>query len=197
MKAERFILLTKPIRWFFLRMMMSLMAVELSAVETVLVVDKANSRIEISVKATVDSFVGKLTDYFSTVRFDPDTGKVTAAKIVFHFNDVKTGNERRDREMHVWQQTEKFPDGDFTLGALDASAEGKLTARGTLTFHGVTHALEFPVTITREGSGLTVEGEAVVDTRLYGLPVIRKFALLKVDPLVGVHFHLSGAMAVP
>jgi hypothetical protein len=31
-----------------------------------------------------------------------------------------------------------------------------------------------------------------VDTRDYGLPIIRVFGLLKVDPLVHVQFHLEG-----
>ncbi len=174
-----------------------LATIPLPAAAQTLTVDKANSRVEIAVKATVDSFVTKLAAYTADVRFDAATGQVTAAKLAFHFTDVKTGNEKRDREMHIWQQTEKFPDGDFTLKALQPAADGKLTARGGLTLHGVTRELAFPVTVVRAGAVATVEGEAVVDTRLFGLPVIRKFALLKVDPLVTVRFHLTGTTAAP
>jgi polyisoprenoid-binding protein YceI len=187
---------TMKIRWLTLCFAAGgLLAGSLTGTEKFLTIDKANSHIEIAVKATADSFVGKLTDYTPTLTLDSATGKVTAAKIAFHFNDVKTGNEKRDREMHVWQQTGKFPDGDFTLETLEPSAVGKLVARGTLNFHGVAHPLEFPVTITQGESGVMVEGNAVIDTRLYGLPVIHKFLLLKVDPVVGVRFHLVGSVS--
>ncbi len=169
-------------------------AAGLSAAEAPLAVDKAGSRVEIAVKTTVDSFVGKLPNYVATVTVERETGAVTAAKIAFHFSDIRTGDEKRDHDMNVWQETVKFPDSDFTLVVLALDAPGKFTAHGRLTLHGVTHELSFPVTIARAGGSLTVEGEAVVDTRLFGLPVIKKFMVLKVDPLVTVRFHLVGAL---
>jgi polyisoprenoid-binding protein YceI len=175
----------------------SLLAVSLSAADAPLAIDKAASHVDIAVKATVDSFVGKLTDYVPTIAVDRDTGAVTSSKVTFHFADVKTGNEKRDREMNEWQQSEKFPDGDFTLDSLTAVSPGKFTVHGRLTLHGSTHELTFPAAIIREGPSVTVDGEAVVDTRVFGLPVIRKFALLKVDPLVTVRFHLAGSLASP
>lgn len=169
----------------------------LTAAEQPVVIDKTASHIDIAVKATVDSFVGKLADFTPTVIADVATGKVTTAKITFHFNDVKTGKDKRDNEIHVWQQTDKFPDGEFILSGIESTPDGKFTARGGLSFHGVTKELVFPVTVNRQSGSLTVDGEAVVDTRLFGLPVIRKFALLKVDPLVTVRFHVTGTSATP
>ena len=169
----------------------------MSAAEGPLVIDKANSRVDIAVKATVDSFVGKLTDYAATIVVDRETGAVTTSKVTFHFSDVKTGNEKRDREMNEWQQTEKFPDGEFTLDSLSAVSPGKFTVHGRLLLHGATHEVSFPAAIARDGANVTVDGEAVVDTRVFDLPVIRKFALLKVNPLVTVRFHLAGSLAAP
>ena len=165
------------------------------ASERTLTVDKTGSHVDIAVKATVDSFVAKLTDYAPSIQIDPATGAVTGAKVSFHFADVKTGNEKRDREMNAWQQTDQFPEGNFTLSALTPGTEHKFTAQGSLTLHGVVHDVAFPVTITRMGTATNVEGEAEVDTRWFGLPVIRKYAFLKVDPVVVVHFHLSGVTA--
>jgi polyisoprenoid-binding protein YceI len=181
----------------FFGITVGLSAINASAAEQPLAIDKAGSHIEIQVKATADSFVGKLTEYAPTVLVDPATGKVTGAKFAFHFKDVKTGNEKRDREMNVWQQTDKFPDSDFALETLAPAADGKLVAKGALTLHGVTQTLSFPVVITRSEAMITIEGDATVDTRTFGLPVIRKFAVLKVDPLVVVHFHLIGTISVP
>ena len=168
-----------------------------SAAEQALSVDKANSRVDIAVKATVDSFVAKLTDYAPSIQLNSELGTVTAAKISFHFADIRTGNEKRDHEMNVWQETDKFPDGNFTLGKLTMDSAHKVSAHGSLVLHGVTHELQFPVTLSRSGSGMTVDGEAELDTRWFGLPVIRKFGLLKVDPIVVVRFHLTGAIAAP
>ena len=190
--------LVAPSRWTRLRRWLGcgaaagLLAVGLSAAEKSLVVDRLQSHVGIAVKATMDSFAGKLTEFVPTVLVDGDTGQVTAAKVTFHFSDVKTGDEKRDREMHAWQQTEKFPDGEFVLASLAASAAGKLSARGALTLHGVTQTLAFPVTVKHDGGAFIVDGEAVVDTRQFGLPVIHKFGFLKVDPLVTVQFHLAG-----
>jgi polyisoprenoid-binding protein YceI len=181
----------------FLGATVCLLAISASAAEQPLAIDKAGSHIEIQVKATADSFVGKLTEYAPTVLVDPATGKVSGAKFAFHFKDVKTGNDKRDREMNVWQQTDKFPESDFALETLAPATDGKLMAKGALTLHGVTQTLSFPVAVTRSETKVTIEGDATVDTRTFGLPVIRKFALLKVDPLVVVHFHLVGTISAP
>ncbi|MEI8088887.1 MAG: YceI family protein [Opitutaceae bacterium] len=160
-----------------------------------LTVDKAASHVDIAVKATIDSFNAKLIDFTSSIQIDPETEIVKGAKVSFHFADVKTGNDKRDHEMNMWQKTDQFPDGAFELSTLTAASDHKFTARGSLILHGVAHALEFPVTIRREGALTSVDGEAAVDTRWFGLPLIRKFALLKVDPLIVVRFHLSGTIA--
>ena len=174
-----------------------LLALKGSAAEQSMVIDKGNSQIEIKVNVTIDSFVGTLVDYTPTVLVDSATGQIRTAKLAFHFHDVKTGNEKRDVEMNTWQQTEKFPEGAFILTTLVPSADAKLVATGALTLHGITHTLSFPVTLVRNGPAMTIDGDATVDTRTFGLPVIRKFAMLKVDPLVGVRFHLVGTLSAP
>ncbi len=65
-------------------------------------------------------------------------------------------------------------------------------AVGRLTFHGVTRDLRFPITLERDGPLYSIDGDAPIDTREFGLPVIRRLAVLKVDPLVHVRFHLQG-----
>ena len=165
-----------------------------SAAESGLVVDKAQSRVEIVVKATVDSFTGTLADYQPSIRVDAESGKVISAEVGFAFLDVKTGKPDRDEQMHDWQNSAKFPAGQFKLTTLTPQADGSHLAAGTLTFHGVTREVTFPVTVTTDRRLFAIDGEAVVDTRTFDLPVIRKFAVLKVDPLVRVRFHLQGAV---
>lgn len=165
-----------------------------SAAEAGLVVDQAQSRVEIVVKATVDSFTGSLVDYQPVIRVDSESGKVLSAELSFVLADVKTGKPDRDEQMQEWLNSTKFPAGRFTLASLTPQADGRFTAAGTLLLHGVSRELSFPVTVTTDRRLFAIDGEAVVDTRTFDLPVIRKFAVLKVDPLVRVRFHLQGSV---
>lgn len=155
-------------------------------------IDLAHSHVEVAVKATADSFVARLRQYEPSIRIG-DGGRVTAARFVFHFRDVATGKDGRDKAMHKWQQTDTYPDGEFVLSSIEAAADGTTTAFGRLTLHGVTRDLRFPVSIARQGDTYAIDGDATVDTREFGLPIIRMLALLKVDPVVHVRFHLQGS----
>jgi len=161
------------------------------AAERPLLLDLTRSRVEVVVKATVDSFTGRLTRYSPAVLVD-EGGRIVSARLAFHFRDVATGKDKRDTAMHTWQQTETFPDGEFVLASLAPAPDGSYTASGRLTLHGVMRELQFPVTVLRDGGLLAIDGDATVDVREFGLPVIRMFGLLKVDPRVHVRFHLQG-----
>lgn len=166
----------------------------LAAADHALKCDYDQSTVDIAVKATVDSFTGRLKAYQFSGAVD-DAGRVTAAELAFHFRDVVTGKEKRDAAMHDWQHTADFPDAKFTLAALSADAGGALRARGQFSFHGVAHELSFPVTVTHDGATYAIDGEAPIDTRDYGLPVIKVMLMLKVDPVVHVKFHFQARAA--
>ena len=163
------------------------------AADRPLAIDLTQSRVDIAVRASGDSFTGKLSRFEPVVTVNGD-GRIVTARLAFHFRDVATGKDGRDKAMHTWQDTDKFPDGLFELTALEpvANQPGGYTASGKLTFHGVTRDLKFPVTIATEANVHKVDGEATIDTREFGLPIIRMFLVLKVDPLVRVIFHLEG-----
>ena len=168
-------------------------AASLTGAERPLVIDYAQSRVEIVVKATVDSFVGRLNVFEPAVSLAED-GAVKSARLAFHFRDLATGKEGRDKAMHQWQDTERHPDGVFVLASLEpavAPAAG-LVAIGRLTFHGVTRDLRFPASVVRDGETYALNGNATIDTREFGLPTIRLLGVLKVDPLVHVKFYLQG-----
>ena len=165
------------------------------AAERPLRIDAARSGVEIDVKATVDSFTGKLDAYEADIAVDTVAERVTRAKFSFHFSSVKTGKADRDKEMHAWQDTPRHPDGGFTLASFDRGSDGRLMARGTLSLHGMAREIVFPVSVTHEGDRYAIDGDAALDTRDFGLSVIRKLLVLKVDPVVHVRFHLQGAPA--
>lgn len=161
------------------------------AAERPLALDRAQSRIEIVVKATFDSFTGRLEAFDPSVTLD-DAGRIAGARVAFHFRDVLTGKPKRDKAMHEWQHTEEFPDGEFVLRSLLTGQDGQIRANGRLSFHGVASEITFPVSVTRQETLYAIDGDAAVDVRDFGLPAIRMMGLLKVDPVVHVKFHLQG-----
>lgn len=169
------------------------MAAVAVAAERPLTVDHAQSRIQADVKATGHSFTAQLGQFDAAIGVTDD-GQVSSAKVHFKFSQLVTGKEKRDKEMHVWQQTETFPDVSFVMTSLEAAggAAGGLNAIGRLTLHGTTREVRFPVSILRDNARTVIDGAVPLDTREFGLPVIRMMAVLKVDPIVQVRFHVEG-----
>jgi polyisoprenoid-binding protein YceI len=164
------------------------------AAERRLVLDPAQSRVEVAVKATVDSFTARLPAYVTEIDVG-EGGRISAARFAFQFRDLLTGKPKRDAAMHEWQDTDRHPAGEFRLAGLEVGADGRAEARGRLTLHGVTRDVAFPVTILREDNRYAIDGDVPIDVREHGLPVIRLLGLLKVDPVVRVRFHLQGSVA--
>jgi polyisoprenoid-binding protein YceI len=162
----------------------------LAAAERPLDLDPAHSTVEVAVRASLHSFTARLTT-FETVLVADDTGRIRHGRVAFHFRDLLTGRADRDRRMHAWQETPAHPDGAFELVALEPAAPGSFVAVGRLTLHGVTRDLRFPVAISHDGPLCAIDGDAPVDTREFGLPIIAMFGVLKVDPVVHVRFHLQ------
>ena len=154
--------------------------------------DMTQSGVEIAVKATIDSFTARLQDYDVSVTMAPHTRQVEAAVFRFNFASIKTGDVKRDRDMNEWQQTARFPDVVFTLTALERAAGGKSIASGRLRFHGVERPMSFPISIATNRQIIAMDGDVTIDTRDYGLPVIKKYFILMVDPVLNLHFHLRG-----
>lgn len=182
-----------PFRLSSLILALGALLVPARAAERPLVIDFAQSRVEVVVRASVDSFTGKLVQFNPSIAVGDD-GRVASARFTFRFRDVQTGKDGRDKAMHKWQGTDRFPDGEFVLTALDPAMapDTGLVAIGRLTWHGVTRDLRFPAAVIRDGETCAIDGDATIDTREFGLPIIRMLGLLKVDPLVHVKFHLQG-----
>lgn len=165
------------------------------AEETRLLVDRSQSRVEITVKATVDSFVARLEDFDVAITIDPESGRVKSTTFHADLAAVKTGRADRDGDMNAWLQTARFPQVRFDLTAMDSGPDGTLTARGRFQLHGQQHDVSFPVNVAVDRGSVAIDGQAALDTRLFGLPVIRKFLFLTVDPVIHVRFHLIGSPA--
>ena len=158
-----------------------------------LVLDRAESHVDVAVKSTLVSFVARLEVFEVAIALDPESGRVESTMFHAGLTAVKTGRGDRDHNMSVWLQASEFPQVVFELKGMDSGPNGALTARGRLQLHGQQHDLRFPVTVTVSRGLTTIDGTATLDTRDFGLPIIR-YWLLTVDPVVHVHFHLQGSL---
>jgi polyisoprenoid-binding protein YceI len=156
-------------------------------------VDRSESHVDVAVESTLDSFVAHLENFDVAIALDPESGQVETTSFRANLSEIKTGIADRDHNMSVWLQTNEFPQVVFELRAVDRGSNGALTARGRLQLHGQLHDIHFPVTITVGRGSVTIDGTATLDTQDFGLPIIR-FWVLKVDPVVRVHFHLQGSL---
>lgn len=89
--------------------------------------------------------------------------QVTEASFEVDLTTITTNESLRDRRVQEALETSRFPTATFTLTSpielgADAASGGKIsvTAKGDLTIHGVTKAVEFPL------EAQLVEGTAVV-----------------------------------
>ena len=153
--------------------------------------DLTRSFIEVDVKSTAKNFTARLDNYEAKLTAD-DSGKVKSAIITFKFTDLKTGETERDVEMIKWLGGGS-PDGRFDLGILAVAPDGQGQVTGKLTMHGETQMVEFPVNVLRTADTFVVNGGVTIDYRNWGLKVIKKVLVLKVDPELRVRFKLTAA----
>ncbi len=154
-------------------------------------VDQDRSRIQVDAKATGHAFTGELKKYTAKVEGDTSTAKPSKLELTWDFNDLKTGDDKRDKEMIKWLGGGK-PKGSFSF---DKSWDEKKTggsAQGTLTINGVPKTLGFTYTVKQEGEWVTVDGKVGMDYQNFKLPIIRSMMLMTVDPKLMVRFHLVG-----
>jgi len=153
-------------------------------------VDKGRSRIQVDARATGHSFTGTLEDYTVSAAGDASTNVPTSLSLAWDFNDLKTGDVKRDAAMITWLGGGK-PKGSFKLIKSWMEPEGP-RAQGELTIHGVSKVIAIPYTVSREGNWVTIDGKARVNYFHYGLPEIRNMAVMTVEPGLLVRFHIVG-----
>lgn len=181
-----------PMKLLRLLVCLAVLPAGLAAAAT-LKVDRHRSFVNVDVKATVGSFTGRLEAYEARVTFEP-AGRIRAATFRFRFADLKTGDAERDAEMLRWAGG---PDaaGAFTLGALALTPDGQGHATGRLVMNGRPELIEFPVNVSQLDGVWTLEGAATLRYTDWGLKVVRRFVVVKVDPEVKVRFKLIGTPA--
>ena len=179
--------MTWLLAWF------TLFAGNLAMMAETMVVDRARSQITVAVVSTLHNFTGNLTNYQVKIQCDTNEVLPYVADVTFDFKDLKTGDPDRDKDMLKWLG---YPTNSAVVFNLTGwKRDGtNTTAKGEMTMHGVKKPVEILVTVTTDHDNYDIVGSMQLDYRDFGLPVIRKMMMLKVDPQVTVRFHLAGKL---
>jgi polyisoprenoid-binding protein YceI len=162
--------------------------------ERVLVVSPRESRLSFTLDATGHTVHGTVDPPAGTLRLDP-SGRV-AGEIVVDLRSARTGNERRDRDMHAKVlETGRFPRAVFRpeslRGPLPGTGTVEVVLAGILSLHGVEHRVEIPARVTVAGARLTADGTLTIPYVAWGLTDPSKF-VLRVGKTVEVRLHVAG-----
>ncbi|MDA7866237.1 YceI family protein [Akkermansiaceae bacterium] len=160
-------------------------------------VDYEKSNITVHAKATGGGFKGFLTKYEAKISGDASTLKPSSAAITWKFADLDTKEKKRNEKMLSWLDTGKHPGGSFKLSRVfDKKVVGKTQtyALGTITIHGVSKQIVFPINYAKNGDKLTITGQASLTTTDFDLPIIRMALIATVNPKLVINFSLTGTV---
>jgi len=169
-------------------------ALAVNAIAAPLTIDFQQSKIQVAVSSTIDSFVGHLDKFESAIDCDPKDALPAKADVTFDFANLKTGNPDRDATMLGWLAYATNPMASFHLSGWKQTGTTNV-ASGRLTIHGVSKAVEMPTLVTHEGTKWEISGQVTLDYRDFNLPKIRKALVLTVDPKLVVTFRLVGQLS--
>jgi polyisoprenoid-binding protein YceI len=113
---------------------------------------------------------------------------------------LKTGNDKRDKDLNKSMESEKFPAIRFDLSGLTRSGgtadSATVTLHGSLTLHGVTHTVDLPAIIRLTPSEAQVRTDFPVNLKDYHIGGLSKLlGMLKMDEKIQVHTDLVFRLA--
>ena len=101
-------------------------------------------------RATAGAFTGTTT----TVTGEMTGGGLSEVRgwVEFPVNTLKTGNDRRDRDLNKSMESDKYPTVRFELAGVTAAEPTgdslRVTLRGRFIIHGVTREVSVPADVT-------------------------------------------------
>ncbi len=110
-------------------------------------------------------------------------------------NTLKTGNNRRDRDLNKSMESEKYPTIRFELTGVTAaepqSDSMAVTLQGQFIIHGVTREASLPATVAFGTDGIRVRGTAPLNLKDYEIGGLTKMlGMLKMHEEIVVHVDL-------
>jgi polyisoprenoid-binding protein YceI len=136
----------------------------------------ASAEIWFDAKASVADFQGRTTVATGTLDW-----------VEVRWQDIDTKNGTRNRHMLKTVDADHFPVIRFDV---TASRPGADSVTGTLTLHGVSRQVTWPVTVRLATDTVRVAADFPVDMRDYGIKPPVKFVIARMGAVVMVHVRL-------
>ena len=174
-------------------------SLRVSAQETVVTLDPAQTRIEYTLGATLHAVHGTFRLKSGAVHFDPATGKA-GGTIVVDATSGNSGNDGRDSKMHrEILESPKYPEIVFmptqVQGVLNAQGTSQVEVSGIFRLHGQDHDLTVQLAIQMAGSQVTASTHFAVPYEKWGLKNPSTF-ILRVKDTVEIDVGATGRVAV-
>lgn len=161
------------------------------AQETVVTLDPAQTKVEITVDSTLHLVHGTFQLKRGTIHFDPATGKASGA-IVVDATSGDTDSSGRNKKMHQdVLESPKFPEVIFTpnrvQGTVAREGNSKVQVSGVFRLHGQDHDLTLNISVTPGSGGrMQLTTDFSIPFIDWGLKDPSTF-ILHVNKIVNVH----------
>lgn len=135
---------------------------------------------------TIDPVTKKATSHLS-MDANPTTLK---GSIEISISDLYSDNKKRDDHMQDVLESSSFPKAVFDIKDVVAKSGDNYTLKGTMTFHGVSKAMNFEGTITEEGGKVRIKATSSMKISDFGIKPI-KMMFLTVRDQVDLNVDIS------
>lgn len=146
-------------------------------------------------RATVGDFTGTTTAVTGEMHGGADLPAVRGW-VEAPVGTLKTGNDRRDKDLNRSMESEKYPSIRFELTAVEAQAGSgdsvPVLLAGRFIIHGVTREATLPATVVFLPDAVRVRAETRLDLGDYGIGGLTKMmGMLRMDEEIEVHVDLT------
>lgn len=108
---------------------------------------------------------------------------------------LKTGNDRRDRDLNKSMESDKYPAMRFDLDGVTVSGTGDsvpATLKGRLTIHGVERSVELPASVVLGADKVHVRSDFPLNLKDYKIGGLTKLmGMLRMYEDIKVHVNLT------
>jgi polyisoprenoid-binding protein YceI len=119
--------------------------------------------------SSIDPMVKKANSHLSM----EDAVTTLHGTIEVNMAEFMSDNRKRDEHMHESFESAVFPKAVFEIKEVVSKGSDAYTLKGTMSFHGVTKAMNFESTITQDASKVHLKSTAVMKMSDFGMKPIK------------------------
>jgi polyisoprenoid-binding protein YceI len=124
-----------------------------------LMADKASSTVTYAAKHPMHNWEGVSRDVNCAMIYNDDTKQPESIAVSIKVASFDSDNNNRDSHAIEVLDGLKYPNVTFSCSDIKANESGTLTAKGNLTFHGITKPVTVQVTRKESAGKMTMSGE--------------------------------------